>query len=249
MSDKFPPVAAIVLAAGKGVRMKSDLPKVLHEIDGLPMVCHVLNTLRKLNLKRIIVVVGYRKEQVIDALAGYNVEFIEQNVQLGTGHAVMMAEEALKDFPGDVLVLAGDVPFLGKRTLLNLMKEHYRRQAVATVLSSEPPDPTGYGRIVRDAQGMICGIVEHKDATEQQRAIGEINTGTYLFKRKQLFEALRLVRNDNVQGEFYLTDLMGIFLKQGQPTAVYKTEDYREALGINSMAQLEELKKAYHPDQ
>jgi len=246
MPDKHKHVAAVVMAAGKGVRMKSDFPKVVHEINGKALICYVADTLKELGVDKAVIVVGYKKEIVRQTLRDYDVEFAVQEEQLGTGHAVMMAEENLRDFEGDILVLSGDVPLLRPDTLNNLLQEHYKRQAVATVLTSLPPDPGGYGRVKRNLQGLVEKIVEHKDATEEERQIGEINTGTFVFKKNELYSALKKIDNNNTQGEYYLTDLMEIFLAQDKPTAAYQAEDYREGLGINSKEQLLELIKAYN---
>ncbi|MBU1320159.1 MAG: NTP transferase domain-containing protein [candidate division Zixibacteria bacterium] len=241
MSSKPYPLVAVVLAAGKGKRMKSDLPKVLHLLAGKPIIEHVLDTLRELDIDKTVVVVGHQAERVIDAISRFGVSFAEQKQQLGTGHAVQMTEEQLSDFDGDVVVLAGDVPMLRAETVKNLLAEHRKRGAVATVLTAMLPDPTGYGRIVRDPGGMILKIVEHKDASDDERRISEINTGIFVFEKKRLFEALSRVDNENSQGEYYLTDVMQIFLEQGLPTAGYCAEDYRETVGVNSTDELERL--------
>lgn len=246
MKSEVQNIAAVVLAAGKGKRMKSDLPKVLHEIGGKPLVCHVADSLVELGLNKAVFVVGFKKEMVIEALSAYDFDFAVQEKQLGTGHAVMMARDKLAGFDGDVLVLLGDVPFLRPQTVTGLIEEHHRRGAVATVLSADLPDPAGYGRIVRDDSGLVKKIVEHKDATENERLITEINSGTFVFNREALFSGLDMIDNSNSQGEYYLTDLMEIFLSQGRTTAAFKTDDYREVSGINSKEQLEELKKAYN---
>ena len=237
-------LAAIVLAAGKGKRMKSDLPKVLHTLAGKPIVEYVLDTLVKLNVDRTIMVVGYQAQRVIDAVNRPDVVFVEQKKQLGTGHAVQMTESKLKDFSGDIVVLAGDVPLLKPETIRNLLDEHIEKAAVATVLTAVLPDPTGYGRIVRDKDAMILKIVEHKDTTKEEKNIAEINTGTFIFKKAPLFDALKKINNNNSQGEYYLTDVMQIFLDNGMLTAGYCAKDYRETIGINSsrdLAQAEDL--------
>lgn len=246
MSDKSRKKAAIILAAGKGVRMKSDLPKVLHEIKGRPMITYLAETLKQLDFDKVVAVVGYKKELVVEALKGYKLEFAVQAEQLGTGHAVMMAKDAMADFDGEAFVLAGDVPFLRKETIASLQKTHLETGAVATVLTSEPPDPSGYGRVIRDGAGLVEKIVEHKDCSPEELRVGEINTGTFVFDSRELFEGLKHIDNRNSQGEYYLTDLMEVFLKQGKRTAAYKTDDYREALGINSREQLDDLVKAYN---
>lgn len=226
--------------------MKSDLPKVLHELNSRPMILYLAETLEKINFDKVVAVVGYKKDLVIETLKNYKFEFAVQAEQLGTGHAVMMAEDIMADFDGDVFVLAGDVPFLKEETILNLHKTHLQSKAAVTVLTSVPPDPSGYGRVIRDSNGMVKKIVEHKDCSPEELEIGEINTGTFVFDNRELFEGLKHIDNRNAQGEYYLTDLMEIFLKQGKKTAAYKTDDYREALGINSRQQLKELAKAYN---
>ena len=226
--------------------MKSDLPKVLHDIKGKPIIKYLADTLKEMGLDKAVFVVGYKRHLVEDALADYGYDFAVQEKQLGTGHAVMMAEEALSGFEGNVIVLAGDVPFIRRETLESLIDLHEKKGAVATVLTSQPPDPSGYGRVVKNSQDFVEKIVEHKDCSDEELKIGEINTGTFVFRKRELFENLRHIDNSNAQGEYYLTDLMEIFLRQGKKTAAFKTDDYREALGINSREQLEDLAKAYN---
>lgn len=233
-------IAAIVLAAGKGKRMKSDLPKVLHEMLGRPMVEYLLDTLISLNINRIYVVIGYQAELVKETLADYSgkLEFVLQAEQRGTGHAVQMVEKPLADFEGDILVLAGDVPFLSVETISSLIDTHRRENSAATVLSSIPPDPASYGRIVRKpGSDLVDYIVEYKDASEEDKKIGEINTGTFCFDSRYLFDSLREIRDDNAQGEFYLTDIMEILRRRGLKAAVYLTDNPDEALGVNSVEQ------------
>ena len=230
--------AAVVLAAGMGKRMKSDLPKVLHQVAGKPIIRYVLDTLEELEIDRTVVVVGYQAERVIESLRDAKVIFAEQREQLGTGHAVMMAEPKLGDFSGDILVVAGDVPLLRAETVRRLVAEHGLRDAAATVLTARLPDPTGYGRIIRSGDGVILGIVEHKDATEEQRKIAEVNTGTFVFSKAPLFDSLRRIDNNNRQGEYYLTDVMRIILESGMITAGYCVKDHRETLGVNSAEEL-----------
>jgi UDP-N-acetylglucosamine diphosphorylase/glucosamine-1-phosphate N-acetyltransferase len=244
MTDNPEQLAAIVLAAGKGKRMKSDLPKVLHVLSGKPLVEHVLDTLSELSVSKAVVVVGYKAGQVEKAIARPGVTFVLQKKQLGTGHAVQMAERELTGFEGDTIVLAGDVPLLRSSTVAKMIDVHRETGAVATVLTAKLPDPIGYGRIIRDGNSMVRRIVEHKDASDEERKIDEINTGTFIFQTKPLFEALRSVDNDNSQGEYYLTDVMQVFMQQGFSTAAYCAEDYRETIGVNSpdeLAQAESL--------
>ena len=241
-------IAAVVLAAGKGKRMKSDLPKVLHEMLGRPMIEFVLDTLISLNINKIYVVIGHRADLVREALRDYtdNIEYILQAEQRGTGHAVQMAEKALAELEGDILVLAGDVPFLSAETITSLIEVHRREKAAATVLSSILPDPANYGRIVRKpGTDLVDYIVEHKDASEEERKIGEINTGTFCFDSRYLFDCLREIDDDNAQGEYYLTDIMGILRERGLKAAVYLTDNADEALGVNSAEQKADLEAKY----
>lgn len=241
-------IAAVVMAAGKGKRMKSDLPKVLHEILGRPMIEHLLDTLISMNFKKIVVVIGYRAELVEKALEGYRgkIEFALQAEQLGTGHAVMMTEPVLADFPGDILVVSGDVPFLSTETIEKLITIHRREKAAATVLSSIPPDPAGYGRIVRlPGNNLVDYIVEHKDATDEEKKIGEINTGTFCFDTRHLYDALHEISADNVQNEYYLTDVMQILRLRGLKAAVALTENADEVLGVNSKDQVADLEARF----
>ncbi len=236
MTDKR---AAIVLAAGKGKRMKSDIPKVLHRIDGQPMVGIILDTLRALNFDRTVVVVGYKGELVQEALADYPVDFAWQKEQLGTGHAVQMTERVLSDFDGTTLVAAGDVPFLSGRTIEKLFEVHEETGAAATCLSAIFEDPTGYGRIVRKGDtNLLAEIVEHKDADEEVRTIKEINTGILCFDNGKLFEALQKVDKNNAQGEYYLTDTIKIMNDSGLRVAVTTAVNPDEVRGVNSTEQL-----------
>jgi UDP-N-acetylglucosamine diphosphorylase/glucosamine-1-phosphate N-acetyltransferase len=233
-------LSAVVLAAGKGKRMRSQLPKVLHKIAGKALVAHVLDTLNELGVRNIVVVTGYGADLVKSALRDYQVQYVLQAEQLGTGHATQVTEAEFSDFEGDVLVLAGDVPLLRADTLRDLIDVHRDRGAVATVLTARLPDPSGYGRIVRDRNSKVLKIVEHKDATESEKEIDEINTGTFVFEVGPLFDALHWITNDNNQGEYYLTDVMKIFLDRGQVTAAHCVSDYRETLGVNSPEELAE---------
>lgn len=237
--------AAVILAAGKGVRMESDLPKVFHPLAGKPMLEHVIGTIRSLGIRKTYVVVGHKKELIIDHFRDYGVTFVEQKEQLGTGHAVMQAEPYLKDFSGPVLVLAGDVPLISGKTLKALVEYHVAHHASATDLTAELPDAGSYGRIVRNQDGMILRIVEKKDATPEELKIREINTGTFCFDSKMLFMALREVKAENVQKEYYLTDTIGILREKGFPVFACLIDDYKEALGVNTRAELNELEKHF----
>jgi bifunctional UDP-N-acetylglucosamine pyrophosphorylase/glucosamine-1-phosphate N-acetyltransferase len=236
-------IAAVIMAAGKGTRMKSDLPKVLHRLGGKPMVEYVVNTAEAAGAERILLVIGHKWEQAKEALKHLPVEFVLQKEQLGTGHAVMQTEELLSNFEGDVLVLCGDVPLLRADTLKKLLGEHRKRKASATVLTAIPDDPAVYGRVIRDETGLVQEIVEEKDATADQKRIREINTGTFCFDRASLFSALGKLTNDNEQGEYYLTDTLKL-LREGKLSVWgVVVADPRETLGINSEKELKEMER------
>lgn len=233
-------LSTVILAAGKGTRMKSDLPKVLHQINNRPMVHYVIDLARELNSQKTILIIGHEREMVRETCAGLDVKFAVQEPQLGTGHAVQMTEEQLDGFNGDVLVLSGDVPLLTFPTVDELVKMHQTNDATATLLTSDLDDPSGYGRVLRDRDGSVTKIVEHKDATEQERAICEINVGIYIFKARDLFRALKLVKNDNTQGEYYLPDVISIFISERKKVLAVKTVNFDETRGINNIEQLKE---------
>lgn len=233
---------AVILAAGKGTRMKSALPKVLHKIGGKPMVQHVLDAAHMAGAARKVVVVGFGAESVETTL-GSQAEYVVQAQQLGTGHAVMQANDLLQGFDGTVMILCGDTPLLRGETLAKLFAEHQAAKASATVLTACMDDPTGYGRVIRDDSGQVLRIVEQKDANSQELAVNEINTGIYCFERAALFDALRSINCDNVQGEYYLTDVIGILSKNQSKVWAVQVDDEQETLGINSRMQLAEAEK------
>ncbi len=237
--------AAVILAAGKGKRMKSDLPKVLHRINGKPLIRHLLESIRVLSLDKIIVVIGHKGELVEKELADFKVEFVWQREQLGTGHAVMMARENLRNFEGTILVAAGDVPFLSTKTMERLFETHEKAGASATCLSAVFDDPTGYGRIIRKDKGdILLDIIEEKDASPEVKDISEVNSGTFCFDRKDLFAALDEIDNKNAQAEYYLTDTIKILQARGKLCAVSKANNPLEVAGINSAEQLKALEDA-----
>lgn len=238
MANKY----AIVLAAGQGTRMKSNLYKVLHPVMGKPMVQHVIDQLQQLQLEKIITVVGFGSDLVKEQL-GDTTEFVTQEEQLGTGHAVKQAEPLLHHAKGVTLVVCGDTPLLTKETLESLYHHHQQTDAKATVLTTTIADPTGYGRIIRDESGSVAKIVEHKDATQEQLEVNEINTGTYCFDNGMLFDALDNVSNENVQGEYYLPDVMEILKQKGEKIAAYHTDDPDETIGVNDRIALAEAEK------
>ncbi|TJY38576.1 bifunctional UDP-N-acetylglucosamine diphosphorylase/glucosamine-1-phosphate N-acetyltransferase GlmU [Cohnella pontilimi] len=223
---------AIVLAAGQGKRMKSKLYKVLHPVCGRPMVGHVVDAVRKAECDRVVVVVGHGAEAVQETL-GDSVEYALQAEQLGTGHAVAQAESLLGAEEGITVVIAGDTPLISAETLRQLLSIHEREGAAATVLTAKLADPTGYGRVVRGPDGSVLRVVEHKDCSPEEAAITEINTATYCFDNRKMFEALRGVTNNNAQGEYYLPDVIGILKRQGDRVAACLLADPDEATGVN----------------
>ncbi|MBF4695627.1 bifunctional UDP-N-acetylglucosamine diphosphorylase/glucosamine-1-phosphate N-acetyltransferase GlmU [Fusibacter sp. Q10-2] len=223
-------ITTVILAAGHGKRMKSSLPKVLHNISGMSMVEHVIRVAQSVNSENIVCVVGHGKEQVKAQLKDAPVKFVEQNVQLGTGHAVMMADEYIE--AGDILVLYGDVPLLSESTLNDFVAMHQKDDNDATVLSTIVDDPRGYGRIVRGSKGFER-IVEHKDATPEELDINEINSGIMIVKAPILKTLLKQLENNNEQNEYYLTDIFGLILEQQGKIGVMIAEDDYEVMGIN----------------
>jgi len=236
------PLACVILAAGQGTRMKSRLPKPLHEVCGRPMISHVIDTLEQLQAERIVVVVGVGADRLIEVL-GEKAIVCEQPEQLGTGHAAMCARPGLEGFRGDVLITYADIPLVTADTLRRLVNHHRSENAAATILTTELDDPAGYGRIVRDAGGAVIAIVEHRDATDEQRAIREINTGIYVFQDEALLEALDRITSDNDQGEYYLTDAVAILAGDGRPVRALVTDDPDEVMGINTRVQLAQAER------
>lgn len=232
----------IILAAGKGTRMKSKLPKVLHKAGGKPMVEHVLDAAKKAGSERNIVVVGFGREQVQTAL-GDKAEIVLQEEQLGTGHAVIQAEPLIKDRNTSIMVLCGDTPLVTGSMLKKFYEEHVESGAKASVLTTFMPDPFGYGRVIRLLDGSIEKIVEQKDASERELAINEINTGIYCFDAEALFSSLKKVNNDNAQGEYYLPDVLSILRKEKQKINASIAENFEDTLGINSREQLANAEK------
>lgn len=234
--------AAVVLAAGKSTRMVTDLPKVLHEVCGRPMLAYVVDALRAAGINRIICVVGYRKEEVISTFQGDpDITFVEQTEQKGTGHAVMVCREALSDFDGDLVIIAGDMPLLRHETLELLVQTHKGQNSAVTLATAVLEDPAGYGRIARDSYGNLEGIVEEADCTPEQKKITEVNPSYYCFNKKLLFEALQKVTPDNVKGELYLTDALQILVKDGHRAVAITAVAAEDAMGINSRLDLAEV--------
>lgn len=227
----------IILAAGKGTRMKSKLYKVLHRVCGKAMVDHVITQVEQINPDKIVTVVGHGAEAV-EAEVGNRSEFVVQEEQLGTGHAVLQAEPLLGDCEGMTLVANGDTPLLTAKTFDKLFAYHRDKGAKVTILTAKAPDPTGYGRIVRGDLGTVQKIVEQKDTTPEEAQINEINTGVYCFDNQALFSALHEVNNDNAQGEYYLTDVIEILKSRGDVVAAYCMKDFAESQGVNDRVAL-----------
>ncbi|HUZ09396.1 MAG TPA: NTP transferase domain-containing protein [Acidimicrobiales bacterium] len=240
------PLSAIVLAAGEGTRMRSARPKPLHQLCGRPMVLHVLDALAELEVDRVVVVVGHRGEWVTKTLTDHaprslDIEFVEQTAQRGTGDALAVGLTGLAHDDageGDVVVLPGDTPLLRPQTLAALVRVHRQNDAGATLLTAEVGDATGYGRVVRGRDGMVAKVVEEGDATEEERAVTEVNTSIYCFRRSLLAPSLRRLSPSNAQGEYYLTDVIGVLYGAGYLVQSTLAPDPMEAAGVNDRAQL-----------
>lgn len=231
---------ALILAAGKGTRMKSDLPKVIHKVNGIPMVKKILNELEVLGTEENILILGHKKEVVLEELG--EVKYVVQEQQLGTGHAIMQTEELLKDYDGDVMILCGDTPLLRNETLKEMYEAHKKSGAATTILTSIYENPSGYGRIVKDGE-KVTAIIEEKEADEEIKKIKEVNAGVYCCNAKDLFAALNKVTNNNEKGEYYLTDIVGIQVAEGKAVASFILEDNEEILGVNSKVELAQAAK------
>lgn len=244
------PLDVLILAAGLGTRMRSNIAKVLHRLDGRPLINHVCRTASLLAPKKIVVVIGHQGNEVKDAvlqeLSEEHITFVWQHEQLGTGDAVKAGRDFLENEDSTLLVLSGDVPMIHHETLAGLVhmhRNHRGKGAVGTILTVKPKDPSGYGRIVRDDDGRFDRIVEQKDATEDELKLGEINSGIYCFESRKLFEALFKVENNNAQGEYYLTDVPGFLRKAGEDVAIFQHNDAQEVEGVNDRSQLAELER------
>lgn len=236
---------AIVLAAGKGTRMKSELPKVLCEAAGRPLVEYVLDTLRSAGVERLVAVVGYEADLVKDRLSKYdNIDFALQSEQLGTGHAVMMCRELIANHDGPIIVVAGDSPMLQSSSVKSLLDEFSASNPACILGTLIHENPVGLGRIVRDADGQFVGIVEEKDATDEQRAINEVNMSTYVFDGQKMLASLDKLTDDNRQKEYYITDIPGILLNEKEDVRALPVLKPIESLSVNTVEHLAAVEKA-----
>jgi len=232
----------IILAAGKGSRMNSSLPKVLHTLQGAALIDHVLDESQILNPIETILVVGFKKEQVIlHTRERSNIKYATQIEQLGTGHAVLQTEELLKNKNGHILILYGDVPNIKASTLRPIIADHIINNRDLTLITAEIDDPTGYGRIIRDKNGNLLKIVEEKDCTDDEKKIKEWNPGIYIFKIPEVFEVLNNIKTNNASKEYYLTDAIGLAQQSNMQIKAIKIANSNEVMGVNTADQLEEL--------
>lgn len=233
----------VLLAAGLGKRMRSSLPKVLHSLAGKPLLSYALQTARTLNPERVAIVVGHGADAVRRACDSEEIGWVFQEKQLGTGHAVRCTQEFFQDFEGDLLILSGDVPLISQKTLQQLLENHRRQNADLTLLSASLGQPFGYGRILRNHKAKVIGIVEERDATEQEKQIKEVNAGVYAVSSAFLFPALERLTNHNQQGEYYLPDIVAPALRSGKNVATLQVTDPGEIWGINTRRELAEMEK------
>jgi UDP-N-acetylglucosamine diphosphorylase/glucosamine-1-phosphate N-acetyltransferase len=232
--------SAIILAAGKGTRMKSDLVKVLHTLCGKPMLSYSVDVARAAGVEKIVIIIGHQGNLIREAFQSQGLIFVEQREQLGTGHAVLQARDIFCDYEGTILILCGDVPLLQFSTVEDLLKHHVAGEAVITVLTTILGDPTGYGRIVKGRKDdEVIKIVEEKDATPDEKKIREINTGIYCVNGRFLFNAVAEIRNDNAQKEYYLTDMIEIACQKGFKVITLIATNSVEVMGINTLEDLE----------
>src|SRR5688572_17082975 len=248
--DEHKDLDVLILAAGLGTRMRSDLAKVLHRLGGQPLITHVARTAAALAPKKVYVVIGHQGAEVTNAVTselGTELSvFVEQKEQLGTGDAVTAARQHLQDRDSTLLVLSGDVPMIRAETLAGLVQHHYAHRgkgAACTILTVRLKDPTGYGRIVRDREGLFEKIVEQRDASDDERQITEINSGIYCFDTRKLFDKLGKVEARNAQGEYYLTDVPGLMREAGEDVARFLHSDAYEVEGVNNRVQLADLER------
>ncbi len=235
------PLAVVILAAGKGKRMKSDLPKVVHPLGSKPLMSYILNAVFSLNPDRIVAVVGYEANVVSETFPNPKLEFVEQSELLGTGHAVLQTRDTLKEFSGNVLILCGDMPFIKAETLNLLIETRIKYELACSLLTLKTPEKRDFGRIIRDPSGNVEKIVENRDATPAEKTIDEYNAGVYCFEKEWLFKAIERLDNNNAQSEYYLTDAIQFYYNRRAPVRVVQTDNAKELFGVNSQ---EDLKQA-----
>jgi len=238
-------LSIVIMAAGRGTRMNSELPKVLHRLSGETLLNHVIATAEELTPENIVTVVGHEAQMVKDSVNNNDILFSMQKDQKGTGHAVMQTQNHLENFDGNTLVLSGDVPLISKDTLHSLIVKHEINNYDATMLTAEINNPTGYGRVIRDNKNNLKYVCEHKDCNEQELKINEINSGIYVFNNKLLFDLLPKLDNDNAQAEYYLPDVLTLIVNSNGNVGLKRTSDFIEIQGINTLEQLSELEKEY----
>jgi bifunctional UDP-N-acetylglucosamine pyrophosphorylase/glucosamine-1-phosphate N-acetyltransferase len=243
--------SALILAAGEGKRMKSKYSKLTHKLCGKAMIEWVFCAVKEADINDVVLVLGKNAEQVKSQMKKYTddkIAFAIQDTPLGTGHAVMQAEEHYKGYNGNIVVLCGDTPLIKAETIESAINYHISAGYSATVITAEFDDPTGYGRVLRNSEGDLEGIVEHRDATDEQKAVKEINSGMYIFSSQDLFDAVKKLDNNNDQGEYYLTDTIGIMKNKGLKLGAFKMEDPREVLGVNDRLQLAQASEILRAD-
>lgn len=237
MDNKKNKLLIIILAAGKGTRMNSNMPKVIHEINGTPMINKVIKTGESLNPDKIITIVGFKKDKVIDTINDNNITYVEQKMQNGTGHAIMQCLPHIKNFDGKVLILSGDVPLITENTLIDFYNFHLENNAQASLISANIKDPFGYGRIIKNKNNQLKYIVEHKDASDKEKSVNEINSGVYIFNSSILSKYLTMLTNDNAQNEYYLTQIFDFM--DNNTTYVKNIANIKEIMGINTLEELD----------
>ena len=238
-------LSVVIMAAGRGTRMNSDLPKVLHELSGKTLLNHVISTSLELSPKKIVIVVGHEAQMVRDSVPNKNILFSIQKEQKGTGHAVMQTSEHLEAFDGYTLVLSGDVPLIKKETLLSLIQRQDSSGYDASMLTAQIDNPTGYGRVIRDQNNNLKEVREHKDCNSKQLEVDEINSGIYVFNNKLLFDLLPRLQNDNEQSEYYLPDVLTLIVQSRGNIGLEKTNNIIEIQGVNTIEQLSGLEAVY----
>jgi len=238
-------LSIVIMAAGRGTRMNSDLPKVLHKLSGKTLLNHVISTSLELNPKKIVVIIGHEAQMVRDSVLDKNILFSIQKEQNGTGHAVMQTSQHLKNFDGQTLVLSGDVPLIKKETLLSLIQRQSSSGYDASMLTAQIDDPTGYGRVIRDQNNNLKEVREHKDCDSTQLEVDEINSGIYVFDNKLLFNLLPRLQNNNSQSEYYLPDVLTMIVESKGNIGLEKTNNFIEIQGVNTIEQLSGLEAVY----